>query len=335
MINKIIPRKKIHKLIEDLRSKKKNIVTYNGSFDVLHVGHLESISEAKQQGDVLIILLNSDKSIKMYKGPLRPIISEKERAEMISVLQDVDYIVIFDEINPKKILSIIKPDVHCNGSDWGKNCVERDVVEKNGGRIHVLKWKAGYSTTDIVSKIFDISKKPNIKAIFMDRDGTINDNKEGYIHKIEDFEFLPGVLPSLKKLSKTEYHLIIVTNQSGVGRGKFSHNDFQKLSNWMVDALKKEKIKIDKIYHCPHHPEDNCGCRKPGIGLFLHAVEDFGINLSKSWLIGDNEKDVLTGREANIKTIKIGDRMNQNLKLEPNYYASNFQEAADIILSKE
>ncbi len=335
MNDKLISSDQLSNLIRKLKNQKKRVVTYNGSFDVLHAGHIESIREAKQQGDTLIILLNSDKSIKMYKGPSRPMLPEKERAKMISALEDVDYVVIFEEINPKKILSEIKPSVHCNGSDWGKNCVERDVVERNGGKIHVLKWKDGFSTTDIISRILDVSKKPTVKAIFMDRDGTINDNKKGYVHKVEDFKFLPGVVSSLRKLSKTEYLLIIVTNQSGIGRGKFSHDDFRKLSKWIVGTLKKEKIKIDKTYHCPHHPKDNCDCRKPGIELFLHAVEDFEINLSKSWIIGDNEKDVLTGREANIKTIKIGNRMKQNLKLEPNYYASSFQEAADIILSKE
>src|SRR3989344_9533026 len=126
MIDKIISKTKLDKLIGELKNKKKKIVTYNGSFDVLHAGHIESIREAKRQGDILIILLNSDKSIKMYKGPLRPINTESDRSKIISALGDVDYVVIFDEINPKKILSEIKPDVHCNGSDWGKNWVERE-----------------------------------------------------------------------------------------------------------------------------------------------------------------------------------------------------------------
>jgi len=332
MSKKIIPQDEIFRLVHGLRKQNKKIVTYNGSFDVLHAGHIESIREAKRQGDILIILLNSDKSIKMYKGPLRPINTESDRSKIISALGDVDYVVIFDEINPKKILSEIKPDVHCNGSDWGKNWVEREVVEKNGGKFHLLKWEKGFSTTDVISRILEVSKKSTVKAIFMDRDGTINDNKKGYVHKIGDFEFLPGVLSSLRKLSKTEYLLIIVTNQSGIGRGKYTPNDFQKLNKWIMDTLGKENIRIDRIYHCPHHPDDNCDCRKPGIRLFLQAVEDFGISLSKSWLIGNDESDIVAGREANIKTIKIGKKVDSALKLEPNYYAKNFKEAVDIIL---
>ena len=119
--NKITTLKKLIPIVQKLKKQNKKIVTYNGSFDVLHAGHIESIREAKRQGDILIILLNSDKSIKMYKGPLRPINTESDRSKIISALGDVDYVVIFDEINPKKILSEIKPDVHCNGSDWGKN----------------------------------------------------------------------------------------------------------------------------------------------------------------------------------------------------------------------
>lgn len=330
MNKKIIPQDAISSLVQDLRKQNKKIVTYNGSFDVLHVGHIKSIKEAKEQGDVLIILLNSDKSIKMYKGPSRPINNQDDRAGTISSLDAVDYIVLFDEINPKRILSLIKSDIHCNGSDWGENCIERSVVEENGGKIHVLKWEEGFSSTDVIDKT--LGEEKFVKAIFLDRDGTINDNKDGYTHKIEDFEFLPGVIEGLKKLSKTDYLLIIVTNQSGIGRGMFTHDDFKKLSEWLLSEFNKEGIKITKIYHCPHHPDDDCDCRKPGIGLFLQAVKDFGINLSKSWFTGNSDNDVIAGREANIRTIKIGDKVNDILKLEPSYYVKNFKEAVDIIL---
>lgn len=330
MRKKIISQDEISSIVQDLRKQNKKIVTYNGSFDVLHTGHIKSIGEAKEQGDVLIILLNSDKSIKLYKGPSRPVNNQGDRAELIASLDTVDYVVLFDEINPKKILGLIKPDVHCNGSDWGENCIERSVVEENGGKIHVLEWQEGFSSTNIINKI--LGEEKSIKAIFLDRDGTINDNKKGYIHKIEEFEFLPGVINSLKELSKTDYLLIVVTNQSGIGRGIYAHDDFQKLSEWLLSSLKNEGIKISKIYHCPHHPIDRCDCRKPGIGLFLRAVHDFGISLNKSWLIGDSDSDVIAGREANIKTIKIGDKVNSVLKLEPNYYTLNFKEAVEIIL---
>ena len=101
----------------------------NGSFDVLHVGHVRCLREAREQGDVLIAALNSDASIRSYKGKVRPIVPQEERAEMLAALSSVDYVVLFDDINPKPIIAEIRPDVHCNGADWGPGCIEREVVE--------------------------------------------------------------------------------------------------------------------------------------------------------------------------------------------------------------
>ncbi|MEK7540623.1 MAG: D-glycero-beta-D-manno-heptose 1,7-bisphosphate 7-phosphatase [Patescibacteria group bacterium] len=333
MDTKIKSQKEIIKIAQKLRDNEKKIVTYNGSFDILHFGHIKSLEEAKKQGDILIILLNSDNSVRRYKGPNHPVNLEKERAEVLSVIEYVDYVVNFDEINPKVILEKIKPDIHCNGSDWGINCVERSVVEENGGKIHILKWQKGFSTSSLVEKIRDINLKPEIKAVFLDRDGTININEPEYIHKIEDFKFVPGAISALKKLSRTGYKIIIITNQSGIARGYYSEKELKVLHNWMLKELKNKRVRIDKIYYCPHGPDDNCFCRKPKIGMFLQAVKDFNINLSKSWFIGDDTRDVMAGREANIKTVKIGGRMPKSLKLEPNYYAKNILEAVNIVLN--
>ena len=103
----------------------------------------------------------------------------------------------------------------------------------------------------------------------------------------------------------------------------------------MTRRLRRERVRIDKIYYCPHGPKDNCSCRKPKIGLLIKAVQDFGLNLSKSWLIGDDERDVIMGRQANVKTIKIGEKMAKKLKLEPNYYAKNLLEAVSLIQKYE
>jgi D-glycero-D-manno-heptose 1,7-bisphosphate phosphatase len=333
--SKIRTQKEIIKIVEDQKKLGRKVVTLNGSFDILHLGHIKSFKEAKKQGDILIILLNSDKSIKKYKGPAHPINLEKNRAEALSALKFIDYIVIFDEINPKPILEKIKPDIHCNGSDWGKNCIEREAVEENGGEIHILKWQKGFSTSAILEKKLGTGYKPDIKAVFLDRDGTININRPGCVREISQFNFAPGAVSALKKLSKTDYRIIIITNQSGVGRGYFAEEGLDKIHNWMLKKLSEEGIKIDKIYYCPHLPEDNCPCRKPKIKMFLQAVADFGINLSKSWFIGDDEKDVIAGREANIKTIKIGSKMREELKLEPNLYAKNLSEAIAAILKNE
>ena len=171
------------------------------------------------------------------------------------------------------------------------------------------------------------------KAVFLDRDGTININDPSHLYRIEDFKFTPYAISALKKLSKSDYKIIIVTNQSGIGRGYYTEEDLEKLHQWMLKELKNKGIRIDKIYHCPHVPEDKCLCRKPNIGMLLRAVKDFNISLNDSWLVGDDEKDIIMGRRANVKTIKLGEKMPESLRLEPNYYAKNLLEAVRIILS--
>lgn len=300
--NKLKTQKEIVQVVNALKKQGKIIVTCNGSFDVLHQGHFQRLKEAKKQGDVLIVCLNSDKSIKSYKGPTRPINPQKLRAKALANIFEVDYITIFNEINPKEILNKIKPNIHCVGQDWGKDCVEQKVVEKNGGEIRVARWVKGFSTSNLINI-------PSVKAVFLDRDGVINANEPEYVHKKEDFKFLPGVFTALKKLSKSDYKIIIATNQSGIGRNYYSEKDFYKLNQWMLEQFKKQNIKIDKTYHCPHAPQQKCSCRKPKTGMLEKAVKDLDINLSKSWIVGDSERDVLMGKEANLKTILLGGKI--------------------------
>ncbi len=332
MNNLIATEKDLLSTIKTIRKNNQTIVTYNGSFDLLHIGHIRSIHEAKQQGDILIVLLNSDNSVKKYKGSSRPIIGENDRAEMLLSLKDVDYVYIFDAINPKSILELIKPTVHCNGSDWGKDCVEKDVVEKNGGSVHVLSWNEGSSTSNLIAKIISANKIPPKKAVFIDRDGTINDNKNGYVHTKEEFSLLPGVETALKALGASDFLIIIITNQSGISRGMYTEEEYVLFEKWFMSEMERRKIRIDKIYHCPHGSFDNCSCRKPGSGMLFQAVTDFDISLNDSWMIGDSEVDIILGREVNTKTIKLGTPMSKSTNLEPNYYANSLTDAIALIL---
>lgn len=313
--------------------KRKKVVTRNGSFDILHLGHVKSLQEAKKQGDVLVVLLNSDKSVRNYKGPSRPIIPQRERAEILAALECVDYVVLFDKIKPGILLTKIKPDVHCVGPDWGKHTSSRKIVEKSGGKIHVLKKVGDFSTSDLIKKISRVASEPEIKAVFLDRDGTINIDDPKYHQQIEAFKFVPRAIAALQKLSKTDYKIIVATNQAGVGRGFFKESDLKKLHSWLLAKLKRKKARIDKIYYCPHRIEENCSCRKPKIGLLLEAVRDCGINLSKSWFVGDSERDVLTGKEGNLKTIMIKTRNFKKPKIQPDFYAENLLEAVNKIIS--
>ena len=151
--NKIKTRKEISTIVENLKKQGKRIVTCNGCFDILHAGHIKFLEEAKQQGDILIVGLNSDSSVKKNKGPKRPINNEKDRAIVLAALQCVDYITIFEEKTPIELLEAIKPDIHVNGEEYGENCIEAPIVKKYGGNIHLIKLKEGFSTTNLINKI--------------------------------------------------------------------------------------------------------------------------------------------------------------------------------------
>jgi len=151
--SKVIHPDQLKTLSEQLKREGKTVVTLNGSFDLLHPGHLEMIYQASCQGDRLIMLLNTDASIKSYKSPQRPINPLEVRLQHIAALQMVDYVSWFDELDPIKILGVIKPNVHCNGSEYGENCIEAPVVKENGGRIQIIKLIGGYSSTNMIKKI--------------------------------------------------------------------------------------------------------------------------------------------------------------------------------------
>ena len=149
------------------------------------------------------------------------------------------------------------------------------------------------------------------KAVFLDRDGTLNID-HGYVHKIDDFQFIEGSIDALKELKEMGYLLVLVTNQSGIARGYFSEDQFLQLTEWMDWSLADRGVDLDGIYYCPHHPEgkgeykEECECRKPKPGMLLQAADDFNIDLASSYMIGDSKNDILAGKNAGCKTVYIG-----------------------------
>jgi D-glycero-D-manno-heptose 1,7-bisphosphate phosphatase len=151
-----------------------------------------------------------------------------------------------------------------------------------------------------------------IKTIFLDRDGVINE-ENNYVHKIEDFKFIRGVFETCKYLINLNYEIIIITNQSGIARGYFNKNDYDKLTRWMINKFQKKEIKILDIFYCPHAPKDLCLCRKPKPGMLLEAQKKYKIDMKNSWLIGDKEDDILAANNAGIfNTILV----NSGLKID-------------------
>jgi D-glycero-D-manno-heptose 1,7-bisphosphate phosphatase len=143
------------------------------------------------------------------------------------------------------------------------------------------------------------------KAIFLDRDGVINIEKN-YVCKIEDFEFIDGIFDTLNYLKRFDFKFFIITNQSGIGRGYYTKDDFDKLTSWMLNEFEKNGIEILQVEFCPHNPDENCNCRKPKTGMIDNILKNHHIDLENSWLIGDKQSDILCAKNAGIKnTIQV------------------------------
>lgn len=158
---KILNEKELVEEIEKLKKEGKIIVTTNGSFDILHWGHVSYLKKAKNQGDILVVLINSDNSIKRAKGEKRPIIPEYERAKMLEALECVDYVSIFNEDTPLRLLELIKPSKHVKGGSFIQNRVneEKNLIESYGGEHKILELEDGFSTTNIINKILEKYKE--------------------------------------------------------------------------------------------------------------------------------------------------------------------------------
>ena len=155
----LLSQEEMQKKIKELQESGKKVVFTNGVFDILHVGHLTYLEEARDLGDVLVVGVNSDSSVKTNKGDKRPINSEKNRAYVLLGTKFVNYAVIFDEKTPEKLLDVLKPDVHVKGGDYKKEDLpETKIVEGNGGEVKILSFVDNVSTTQIINKIIEAYK---------------------------------------------------------------------------------------------------------------------------------------------------------------------------------
>ena len=154
MDEKIIKREALKEKVQALKRAGKSIVFTNGCFDFLHVGHVRYLKEAKAQGDVLVVGLNSDGSVRKIKGPRRPVVPEDERAEILASLACVDFVTLFDEPDPAMLIRLLMPDVLVKGADWATEAiVGRDIVESAGGRVVRIPLTEGVSTSGMIEKI--------------------------------------------------------------------------------------------------------------------------------------------------------------------------------------
>ena len=330
----------------------------SGSFDIVHAGHIDYLRSAKEKCDKLIVAVNSNSSIKLYKSPKRPINSEKNRLIVLSAIKYIDAVFIFNETNNKQNILELKPDLYIKANDYVASDSEKTsdkpmmtsakYLKEWGGEAITLSFTKGISTTRIIDKINSLQnhatpvsiatkkKEKDQKFIFLDRDGVINKEIE-YLHQPEQFDLLPNVLEGLKKLQDLQYQFIVVTTQAGIGLGYFTKEDFYQVNKKMLKIFNSHEIVISKIYYCPCSKADNCHCRKPETGLFERAITDLEITsseLAKSFMIGDKTSDILAGKKMNLKTIltKTGHAGNDNeYEVSPDYVADDLLSASDWI----
>lgn len=157
-----------------------------------------------------------------------------------------------------------------------------------------------------LSQLTKSSKKH--KAVFLDRDGVIN-HDHGYTYRPEEFDFIDGVFVACRRFMSQNYKLVIVTNQSGIARGYYTEEDFEKLTDYMLNEFRKHEVVIDAVYHCPHHAKEgvgelklDCDCRKPKPGMLLRAAHHLNINLTESVMVGDKISDMKAGKAAGVKS---------------------------------
>jgi rfaE bifunctional protein nucleotidyltransferase chain/domain len=285
----------------------------SGVFDLVHPGHVAYLENARLECDILVVGVNSDRSVRENKGELRPICGEAERSAVIAGLGSVDYVFVFDERNNNKNIEILRPDVYLKAGDYDRSKLSSaGIVEAYGGRVVFVPFADGHGTTGIIDRIagrYGAVCEPTPlgqlrPAVFLDRDGTLNEHVE-YIHEVEKFRLIPGVLAALKRLKDHGFRLIVVTNQPGIGMGYFTKEDFFRVNRELLKAVRAEGVTLDRVYFCPHSDNDRCACRKPGTLLVERAVRELNIDLTRSFVVGDTTGDVELARRAGCRSILV------------------------------
>ncbi|MEY4764596.1 MAG: hypothetical protein RI907_1269 [Pseudomonadota bacterium] len=289
----------------------KPVVFTNGVFDVLHRGHVNYLHEARKLGGSLVVAVNTDASARMLgKGPDRPLNAELDRALVLAGLGSVSLVTFFDERTPVELILETRPDIYVKGGDYDMAALEETrVVQSWGGQSLAIPFVDGYSTTSLVKRIRAgqaVANPAPRKAAFLDRDGVINLDR-AYVHTWEAFEFVPGAVQAMKALKDAGYALVVITNQSGIARGKYTEAQYQALTDKMKAALAEAGAAVDAVYHCPHHPGGQvaeyareCDCRKPEPGMILQAAKDLGLSLADAILVGDKPSDIEAARRAGV-----------------------------------
>lgn len=341
---KVTTRDELKALVKDVQKKGKKVGFTSGTFDLLHAGHVEYLEESRRRCDILVVGINTDASVKSYKSKLRPIVDEASRAHVMAGLSSVDYVFLFDETNNNQNITELKPDIYFKAGDYKKEQLSSaPLVEAYGGRVEVIPFKKGHSSTGIIEKIsqnlfdqitIDEGAKTYEKApaVFLDRDGTLIHHVE-YLHEAEKLKLFDDTAATLKRFKEAGYRLVIVTNQPGIGLGYFTREDFFVVNRKLLKSLVDQGIMVDRVFFCPHSLAESCECKKPGIQMFERAAKDLNLDLSKSFMIGDHEVDIGAAKKLGIKSVLIDSSRSKSWG--ETFRAANLTQAADFILDRK
>ncbi len=353
---KLKSREEVAALCAQARAQGKRVGFTSGAFDLLHAGHVDYLEKARQACDLLVVGVNSDASVRAYKGPQRPLVSAAQRAEVVAALESVDLVFIFPERRNKVNIQLLRPDLYIKAGDYQEaQLTSKEEVESYGGKVLLIPVSRGVSTTEILRRAASTQalqegveekagavhiRRPKPKpapAVFVDRDGTILEEIP-YLHEPEKARLLPLAAEGLRRFQDMGYRIVVLTNQGGIGLGYFPLEDFYRVNSAMLKLLHRHGVRVDKTYFCPHGLAEQCECRKPGIALLRLAVDQLNVDLSRSIVIGDRTSDVETARRAGCRSILLRTGATGNdgeYPGTPDAVVDNLLEAAQIALEWE
>ena len=337
---KILNHSAVDELVAGLRREGKTLGYTCGAFDLLHAGHVDYLEQSRAMCDALLVAVNSDRSVREYKGPQRPICSEHERMRVVAALACVDAVTLLDDLRPVGQLRRWKPNLYIKGGDYlpGK-LRSAEAVTSYGGQVVTIPVSHHVSTSRIIERILAAqslatpSPVPFTAAkgiVFLDRDGTLLKD-EPYLSDPRQAELLPGVGEGLAGLQRAGYRLVIVTNQQGIGLGYFSMREFTAVNAALFRLLAPFGVTISRIYYCPHSLADSCDCRKPATGLLLRALSDFEMEPARCFMVGDRDSDAMAAAATGCRPVVVGG----SAPIGPWPRFPTFAEAAAWILSSE
>jgi len=328
---KILANSQVDEIVAAWRGAGKKIGYTCGAFDLLHAGHVDYLERSRALCDALLVAVNSDRSVREYKDPHRPICSQQDRMRVVAALACVDAVTLLEDARPLAQLERWRPDFYIKGGDYRTDKLRSgEAVIAYGGQVATIPVTHEISTSRIIARILAAASTappdriPPVAVqgiVFLDRDGTLLEDKP-YLSDPREAELRPGVGEGLARLQQAGYRLVLVTNQQGIGLGYFSARDFIAVNAALFHLLAPYGVAIARIYYCPHSLADACDCRKPAAGLLRRALADFHMEPGRCFMVGDRESDTEAGQAAGCVPVLIG----------PGGFP-NFTEAANWILS--